>query len=144
MGIIIRNHFPIFNWLFIRTGRLFTRLLGFLSASFSLFMPFNFITFLTLENAASGVTTPSEKLTTSGVLMSGFFEWLPLQIKLPWSKRKSHCNINVRDFPYDEQICAMYLTSMVYSSSEGFSKWCSLEGALVRPDEGYWAPISNG
>jgi len=29
----------------------------------------------------------------------------------------SHCNINVRDFPYDEQICAMYLTSMVYSSS---------------------------
>ena len=51
---------------------------------------------------------------------------------------KSHCNINVRDFPYDEQICAMYLTSMVYSSSEGFSKWYLLEGAPVR------APISNG
>ena len=54
------------------------------------------------QNAASGekwITTPSEKLTTSGVLMSGFFTVLPLNMApMIWEYLKStDYEVNVLD-----------------------------------------------
>ena len=64
-----------------------------------------------LHNNADGVYMPDSFKDFKMLLYSnGTIVYQPMGIFT------SHCNINVRDFPYDEQICSMFFTTMVYSS----------------------------